>query len=77
MGKKTDRYFCNAHVVVRHVRRIIHCGQLVVDLVQQECHVTVAVFKRSLACWMPDREHVCLRRSRPRQNCGSGYDSQK
>ena len=22
-------------VVVRHVRRIIHCGQLVVDLVQQ------------------------------------------
>ena len=64
-------------VVVRHVRRIIHCGQLVVDLVQQECHVTVAVFKRSLTCWMPDREHVCLRRSRPRQNCGSGCDSPK
>ena len=36
--------------------------------------MTVAVFKRSLTCWMPDREHVCLRRSRSRQNCGSGYD---
>ena len=32
-------------VVVRHVRRIVHCGQLMVDLVQHKCHVTVAVFR--------------------------------
>ena len=46
-------------VVVRHVRRIVHCGQLTVDLVQQWYHVSVEVLKPSLTCWMSVQEDVC------------------